>query len=74
MSRASTRNAGVSDWVNSSFIEEKSPAVIRRRVPRAEGSFMDSTFELQQGCDVKDFSDGDTVPAELLDLIKSVKL
>jgi hypothetical protein len=35
---------------------------------------MDSSFDLQKGCDIKDFSEGDTVPAELLDLIGSVKL
>ena len=72
MSRASSRNAEVSDWVNSSFFEEV-PAV-RQRTGRMDGSFMDSSFDLRNGCEVKDFSDQDTVPAELIDLIKSVKL
>jgi len=74
MNRASQRNAGVSDWVNSSFFEEEAPVSTHRRIPRSEGSFMDSSFELQQGLEVRDFSDEDTVPAELIDLIKSVKL
>lgn len=73
MSRASSRNAGESEWVNSSFFDEE-PAAKTRRVPRLEGSFMDSSFDLQKGCDVKDFTEGDTVPAELIDLIGSVKL
>lgn len=73
MSRASSGNAGVSDWVNSSFFDEE-PVAKTRRVPRLEGSFMDSSFDLQKGCDVRDFTEGDTVPAELIDLIGSVKL
>lgn len=73
MSRASSRNAEVSDWVNNSFFQEEAPAV-RHRAGRIKGSFMDSSFDLRNGCEVKDFSDEDTVPAELLDLIKSIKL
>ena len=56
------RKFAESDFVNSALLEQKNE---RSNIFRH--SFADSSFELMQGVEITEL---DTIPAELLDLIK----